>query len=125
MYLPSPSFSSPFGTDVVTSLIFTPGPKVWPPSVDLKIHSLNVVGAPLQFGSSTAIFSAETYSVPSLATIGTAPMYCPKEQPVKSGAILSAYETDHVWPPSVERATGRPRNSSPVVKSKTKSSYAT
>src|SRR5262245_33691315 len=84
MYCPGPSWSSPFGTEEVTSAILTPAAKVWPPSDDLKIHSLKLGAAPVQFGSSAAIVSAATESAPLLATIGTAPMYCANEQPGKA-----------------------------------------
>src|SRR5215475_4846311 len=71
MYRPGPRNSSPSGVAGVTLAIFTPGPNDWPPLVDLKIHSEKVTGAPVQWGSLTAIFSAVTYRVPDeRSTIG-------------------------------------------------------
>src|SRR5215475_15946507 len=90
-YRPGPRNSSPSGVAAVTSAIFTPGPNVWPPSVDLKIHSDSAAGAPVQWGALTAIFSAVTYRVPAtLSTMGVAPMYCLNEHPVVGKVNLSA-----------------------------------
>ena len=91
MYRPGPRNSSPFGTASVTLAIFTPAPKVLPPSVERKIHSDRCSGKPWQCGSVTASFSATTYRVPlAWLTIGVAPMNCWNEQPLRGRRNLAA-----------------------------------
>jgi hypothetical protein len=69
----------------VTSAIFTPGPNLWPPSVDLNTYWLNCTVPPEQAGSSTRMRSAATYRVPlRVSTNGCAPMSCWKVQVVRS-----------------------------------------
>src|SRR5262249_13198665 len=110
-YFPGPRGSSPSASAGNTFEIFTPRENEVPPMVDLKNHSEKVVGCvPVQLGSLTAIFSANTYNVPVEVTSGVAPMYCANEQPtfVALKSNLSAYFSVHVLPPLVECATGRP-----------------
>src|ERR1700686_120066 len=87
----SPSLNSPVGDDDVTSEMSVSGPKLWPPSFDLKTTLLKLVGGGGKMHPSlfSTIFSAATYSVPSLATMGLAPMYCEKEHVVGCTSLLA------------------------------------
>ena len=72
------------------SAILTAGPKVRPPSVDLKITSLMTSSAPWHSGSSTWKRSAATYRVPEAgSTMGWAPRYWVNEQPSSSECLAA------------------------------------
>src|ERR1700730_15516138 len=102
--------------------ITAPAAQVAPPSLDVNTTSLNVRGAPVQFGSLTLMSSAMSYRIGPL-TNGWAPMYWPKLQlPLVTNGTLLAYVRLQVCLPSVECATGRPLTGAPVAKSNVKSS---
>src|SRR5205823_12461598 len=129
MNWPGPSWKAPKKepVDGDTSAIFTFWGIVCPPSCDAKIHSSSVIGtAKVQFGSSAPNLRAASYTVPSAATSGIAPMYWWNEQSggllgsKENSTALSAWAIDQLPLPSVECATGRPLYTvkTPVFESK-------
>src|SRR5438128_2846218 len=85
MNCPGPNWKAPKKepVDGDASAIFTFWGNVCPASCDAKIHSSSVKGAVnVQFGSSTPNLSAASYTVPSAATSGMAPMNWCNEQSV-------------------------------------------
>src|SRR5438445_2087537 len=80
MNCPGPSWKAPkFWVEEVIGWT-APADQFMPPSVEVKIASLKVTGAPTQLGSFELMSSAASYTTP-LATSGCAPMYWLKLQP--------------------------------------------
>src|SRR6266699_6841337 len=63
MYRPGPRNSSPLGTASAAPAIFTPGPKVLPPSVDRKIHSDRCSGVPVRSEEHTSELQSRPHLV--------------------------------------------------------------